>query len=156
MRQLGIAALLGIVGSALAAVLVRVIAAGTTSLSENWLIAGSILPVLGVVLGAILAHRISGGVDPWPVTPFSRRIPFAIVGGILGSLTWYASYVELSALWNNQNFLALVLHPSAVPTLSSTNGSGPATDVSILMYPILGLLIGAWVTDTAIKRKLTS
>src|SRR5829696_7311287 len=98
MRQLGIAAALGVVGSVLAALLVRIVAAGTTSISDSWLVAGAVLPVFGVVLGAVLSHRFSGGADPWPITEGSRRVPFALLGGVLGALTWYVCYVMLAAL----------------------------------------------------------
>jgi len=73
MRQLGIAAALGIVGMILAALLVQVVAAGTTSISDSWLVAGAVLPVFGIVLGAVLSHRLSGGADPWPITDDRAR-----------------------------------------------------------------------------------
>jgi hypothetical protein len=156
MRQLGIAAALGVVGLLLAALLVRIVAVGTTSISDSWLVAGAVLPVFGVVIGAVLSHRLSGGADPWPITAGSRRIPFAILGGVLGALTWYVSYVMLAALWNNQDFWPLMLDPSTIPTLSSRRRSGVATSASIFMYVGIGLLAGAWVTDYAIKKKWTS
>jgi hypothetical protein len=155
MRQLGIAAALGIVGMVLAALLVQVVAAGTTSISDSWLVAGAVLPVFGVVLGAVLSHRLSGGADPWPITEGSRRIPFAILGGVLGALTWYVCYVMLAALWNHQDFWALLSDPSSIPTLSSRRRSGVATSASVLMYVGIGLVAGAWVTDYAIKKKWT-
>src|SRR5436189_979439 len=155
MRQLGIAAVLGVVGMLLAAVLVRFVAAGTTSIADSWLTAGAVLPVFGVVMGAVLSHRLSGGADPWPITERARRIPFAILGGVLGALTWYACYVMLAALWNNQDFWALLLDPSAIPTLSSRRRSGVATSAPALMYVGIGLIAGAWVTDYAIKKKWT-
>src|SRR5580704_14911129 len=123
MRQLGFAALLGVIGVVLAGFLVRTVGAGNTSLSENWLVAGAVLPVFGVVLGAVLSHRLSGGADPWPITSLARRVPFAVLGGILGALTWYGCYAMLAAIWNNQNFWALVLNPSAMPMLSSEHSS---------------------------------
>jgi hypothetical protein len=89
MRQLGIAAVLGVVGMLLAAVLVRFVAAGTTSIADSWSTAGAVLPVFGVVIGAVLSHRLSRGADPWPITDRARRIPFALLGGVLGALTWY-------------------------------------------------------------------
>ena len=155
MRQLGISTILGIVGMVLAGLLVRVIAAGTTSISDNWLVAGAVLPVFGVVLGAVLSHRISGGSDPWPITERSHRIPFAIVGGVLGALTWYVCYVMLAALWNDRDFWTLLLDPSAIPSLSSRKSGGVATSAPIIMYVVLGLIAGTWVTDSAIKRKWT-
>ena len=148
MRQIAIAAVLGIVGMALAALGVRFIAAGTTSISDHWLVAGAVLPVFGVVLGAVVAHRLSDGADPWPITDRGRRIPFAVLGGLLGGLTWYVCYVMLAALWNNQDFWAL--------TLSSRHRSGVATSAPALLYVVLGLLAGAWVTDSAIKKKWTT
>ena len=156
MRQLGIAAGLGIAGMVLAGLLVWLVAAGTTSISDHWLVAGAVLPVLGVALGAFLSHRLSGGTDPWPVTERNRRIPFAILGGALGALTWYVCYVELAALWNHREFFTLLLDPSAVPTLSSRRGSGSASSAPLLVYVIMGLVVGAWVTDTAIKKNWTS
>jgi len=156
MRQLGIAVVFGIVGMVLAAVLVRLVAAGTTSISDSWLTAGAVLPVFGVVLGAFLSHRLSGGADPWPITERTRRIPFAVLGGVLGALTWYVSYVMLAALWNNQDFWALLSDPSAIPTLSSRRRGGTASSTPALMYIAIGLLAGAWVTDYAIKKKWTS
>jgi hypothetical protein len=156
MRQLGIAAALGVVGLLLAALLVRIVAAGTTSISDHWLVAGAVLPVFGVVIGAVLSHRLSGGADPWPITEGSRRIPFAVFGGVLGALTWYVCYVMLAALWNNQDFWALALDPSAIPALSSRRRSGVATSAPVLMYVGIGLLAGALVTDYAIKKKWTS
>ena len=156
MRQIAIAAVLGIVGMVLAALGVRFIAAGTTSISDHWLVAGAVLPVFGVVLGAVLAHRLSDGADPWPITERGRRIPFAFLGGLLGGLTWYVCYVMLAALWNNQDFWALLLDPSAIPTLSSRHRSGVATSAPALLYVVLGLLAGAWLTDSAIKKKWTT
>jgi hypothetical protein len=155
MRQLGIATILGVVGMVLAVVLVRFIAAGTTSIGDSWLTAGSILPIFGVVLGAVLSHRLSAGGDPWPITEFSKRIPFAVLGGLLGALTWYICYVTLAALWNNQDFWALLMDPSAIPTLSSRRRGGAATSAPPLMYVGIGLLAGAWVTDYAIKKRWT-
>lgn len=155
MRQLGIAAALGVVGMVLATLLVQFVAAGTTSISDNWLAAGAVLPVFGVVLGAVLSHRLSGGADPWPITERARRIPFAVLGGVLGALTWYVCYVMLAALWNNQDFWALLSDPSAIPALSSKRRGGAATGAPILMYVAIGLLAGAWVTDYAIKKKWT-
>ena len=84
MRQLGIATALGVVGMFLASLLVRFVAAGTTSISDHWLVGGAVLPIFGVVIGAVLSHRLSGGSDPWPITDRARRIPFAILGGVLG------------------------------------------------------------------------
>src|SRR5204863_6353762 len=155
MRQLGIAAVLGVVGMLLAALLVRFVAAGTTSIADSWLTAGAVLPVLGVVLGAVLSHRLSGGADPWPITKLADRIPFAVLGGVLGALTWYVCYVMLAAMWNTQDFWALLLDPSAIPTLSSRRRSGIATSAPALMYVGIGLIAGAWVTDYAIKKKWT-
>jgi hypothetical protein len=155
MRQLGIAAALGVVGMVLAAILVNFVAAGTASISDNWLVAGAVLPVFGVVLGAVLSHRLSGGADPWPITERARRIPFAVLGGVLGALTWYVCYVMLAALWNNQDFWALLSDPSAIPTFSSKRRGGTASSAPVLMYVAIGLLAGAWVTDYAIKRKWT-
>ena len=126
MRQIAIAAALGIVGMVLAALGVRFIAAGTTSNSDHWLVAGAVLPVFGVVLGAVLAHRLSDGADPWPIAERGRRIPFAFLGGLLGGLTWYVCYVMLAALWNNQDFWAL--------TLSSRHRSGVATSLPSCMW----------------------
>jgi len=63
----------------------------------------------------------------------------------LTALTWYVCYVMLAALWNNQDFWAL--------TLSSRHRSGVATGAPALLYVLLGLLAGAWVTDSAIKKK---
>jgi hypothetical protein len=54
----------------------------------------------------------------------------------------------LAALWNNQDFWAL--------TLSSRHRSGVATSAPALLYVVLGLLAGAWVTDAAIKKKWTT
>ena len=78
------------------------------------------------------------------------------LGGVLGALTWYVCYVMLAALWNNQDFWALALDPSAIPALSSRRRSGVATSAPVLMYVGIGLLAGAWVTDYAIKKKWTS
>jgi membrane associated rhomboid family serine protease len=153
MRQLTFAALGGIAGMAIAAILVRYVAAGDTSISENWLVAGAVLPVFGVVLGTVLAHRLSSGVDPWPVTTLARRIPFAILGGVLGALTWYVCYTTLSSIWNHLNFWQLALNPATIPALSSQHESASATSAPILMYVVIGLVAGAWVTDSAIKRK---
>lgn len=153
MRQLGIAASLGVVGMVLAAILVQFVAAGATSISDNWLVAGAVLPVFGVVLGAVLSHRLSGGADPWPITERARRIPFAVLGGVLGALTWYVCYVMLAALWNHQDFWALLWDPSAIPTLSSRRHGGTANSAPVLLYVAIGLLAGAWVTDSAIKKK---
>jgi hypothetical protein len=61
----------------------------------------------------------------------------------------------LAAHWNNQDFWALLLDPSAIPTLSSRHRSGVATSAPALMYVGLGLVAGAWVTDYAIKKKWT-
>ena len=47
MRQLGFAAGLGIVGMILATLLVQVVAAGTTSISDSWLVAGAVFVVSG-------------------------------------------------------------------------------------------------------------
>lgn len=151
MRQLGIAIATGIVGMVVAGLLVRFIAIGTTSISDNWLTAAAVLPVIGVVLGTVLSHRLSGGADPWPVTRLARRIPFAVLGGVLGALTWYVCYVMLAALWNDQSFWALFLDPSSVPTLSSRS-HGTASSAPALMYIVIGLVGGAWCTDTAIKK----
>ena len=74
----------------------------------------------------------------------------------LTALTWYVCYVMLAALWNNQDFWALLLDPSAIPTLSSRHRSGVATSAPALLYVVLGLLAGAWVTDSAIKKKWTT
>ena len=155
MRQLGIAAALGVVGMILAAILVKFVAAGTVSISDHWLVAGAVLPVFGVVLGAVLSHRLSGGADPWPITERAHRIPFAVLGGVLGALTWYVCYVLLAALWNNLDFWALLSDPSAIPTLSSRRRGSTGTSAPVLMYVVIGLLAGAWVTDTAIKKKWT-
>jgi hypothetical protein len=155
MRQLGIAAMLGIVGMVLATLLVQFVATGTTAISNNWLIAGALFPVFGVVLGALLSHRLSDGADPWPITDRTRRIPFAVLGGVLGALTWYGCYVMLAAMWNDQSFWALLLDPSAIPTLSSRRQGGVATSAPALLYVAIGLLAGAWVTDSAIKKKWT-
>jgi len=147
------AALGGIVGMAFAAMLVRFVAAGDTSISENWLVAGAVLPVIGVVLGAVLAHQISGGVDPWPVTSLMRRIPFAILGGVLGALTWYICYALLSSIWNHQDFWQLALNPLTIPALTSERAGANVTEAPVLMYVIIGLVAGVLVTDSAIKRK---
>jgi hypothetical protein len=156
MRQFVIAAVLGIAGMVLAGLLVRVVAAGTTSISDHWLVAGAVLPIFGIVLGAVLSHRLSGGADPWPIAERNRRIPFAVLGGVLGALTWYVCYVMLAALWNNREFWALLLDPSTIPTLSSRRGSGAATSAPALMYVGIGLVVGAWATDSALKKKWTS
>jgi hypothetical protein len=156
MRQLGIAGAFGIIGVIAAGLLVRFIAAGTTSISDGWLVAGAVLPVFGVVFGAFMSHRVSGGEDPWPITERGRRIPFAVLGGLLGALTWYVCYALLSALWSNQDFWALLTDPSQLSTLSSQRRGGTATNTSVLMYVGIGLIAGAWVTDSAIKRKWTS
>lgn len=153
MRQLAIAALAGVVGMAIAAILVRYVAAGNTSISENWLVAGAVLPVFGVVLGAVLANRLSGGADPWPVTTLSRRVPFAMLGGVLGALTWYICYSMLSSIWNHQDFWQLAFNPLTIPGLSSEHEGADATNAPIIMYVIIGLAAGALVTDSAIKRK---
>lgn len=153
MRQLAIAALGGVAGMAIAAILVRYVAAGDTSISENWLVAGAVLPILGVALGAVLGHRVSGGADPWPVTDLARRIPFAILGGILGALTWYVCYATLSSVWNHQDFWQIALNPATIPKLSSQHDGSSATSAPILMYVVIGLAVGAWATDSAIKRK---
>ena len=146
---------MGVVGMVLAALLVQFVARGTTSISDNWLSAGAVLPVIGVVLGAVLSHRLSGGSDPWPISERARRIPFAVLGGVLGALTWYVCYVMLAALWNNQDFWALLSNPSAIPTLSSKRHGGTNTSAPVLMYVVIGLVAGAWVTDYAIKKKWT-
>jgi hypothetical protein len=156
MRQIGIAAAFGMVGTVLAALGVRFVAAGTTSISDHWLVAGAVLPIFGIVLGAVLAHRLSGGADPWPITERSRRIPFAVLGGLLGGLTWYVCYVTLASLWNGQDFWALLFDPSTIPTLSSRRRSGVATSAPALLYVGIGLVAGAWITDYAIKKKWTS
>jgi hypothetical protein len=153
MRQLAIATLGGIVGMALAAVLVRIVGTGDTSISENWLVAGAVLPVFGIVLGAVAAHRLSGGADPWPVTNFAQRIPLAILGGIFGALTWYVSYAMLSSMWNHLDFWQAALSPMTLPALSSQHEGASAESAPILLYVVIGLVAGAWVTDSAIKRK---
>jgi hypothetical protein len=153
MRQLAIAALGGIVGMAIAALLVRFVGAGNASISENWLIAAAVLPVFGVTLGAVLSHRLSGGADPWPITSLGRRVPFALLGGILGALTWYTSYAMLSAMWNHLDFWQLVVNPAAIPGLSSQHEGQSSEDAPMLLYVVMGLVAGAWITDTAIKRK---
>jgi hypothetical protein len=155
MRQLAISAALGVVGTVLAVLLVRLLAAGTTSISDRWLIAGSVLPVFAVVLGAVLSHRVSGGSDPWPITELARRVPFALLGGLLGALTWYACYVMLVSVWNDSDFWELLFDPSRIPTLSSKHHGGTATNAPVLLYVTIGLVAGAWVTDSAIKRKWT-
>lgn len=152
MRQFCLAAILGIVGMILAGVLVRLVAAGTTSISDSWLLAGAVLPVFGVVAGAVLGHRLSGGADPWPIAGRGRRIPFALLGGVLGAATWYLCYVTLAAQWNGKEFWSLLLDPSAVPALSSQR-NGTQSDASVWMYMFVGLVAGAWVTDSAVKKK---
>ena len=154
MRQFGLAAILGIVGMILAGVLVRLVAAGTTSISDSWLLAGAVLPVFGVVVGAVLAHRVSAGRDPWPIASRRRRIPFAVLGGILGAATWYVCYVSLAAQWNGLGFWSLLTDPTAIPTLSSTR-NGSQTDASVWMYIAIGLVAGAWVTGSATRKKWT-
>jgi hypothetical protein len=156
MRQLVFAAALGLIGVILAGILVRIVGAGSTSISENWLTAGAVLPVFGVVVGVVLAHRLSGGADPWPITAFSRRIPFAVLGGVLGALTWYGCYVMLAAMWNDQSILTLLLDPSSIPGLSSAGHDGMSFDAPVSLYVVIGLVAGAFVTDSAIRRKWTS
>jgi len=73
----------------------------------------------------------------------------------LTALTWYVCYVMLAALWNNQDFWALLSNPSAIPTLSSKRHGGTNTSAPVLMYVVIGLVAGAWVTDYAIKKKWT-
>jgi hypothetical protein len=155
MRQLGLAAIAGILGMILAAVLVRYIAGGDTSISENWIVAGAVLPVMGVAGGTFLSHRISGGADPWPVVGIARRIPFAILCGVLGALTWYISYLMLVAVWNHQSFIALATNPGALPTLYSAHDSASASSspMPYYVYIVIGLVAGAWITDSTIKRK---
>ncbi len=155
MRQLGFAAVVGIIGVILAAILVRIVGAGNTSLSENWLTAGAVLPVIGVVIGAVLSHRLSGGADPWPIAPLSRRVPFSVLGGLLGAATWYGCYVMLAAMWNDRSFLALLLDPTSIPTLSSGD-NGNVSDAPVLLYVALGLVAGTFVTNSAIRRKWTT
>jgi len=154
MRQFSFATAIGIVGMILAGLLVRIVAAGTTSISESWLLAGAVLPVFGVVAGAVLSHRLSAGRDPWPIADRGRRIPFAVLGGILGAATWYVCYVTLAAQWNGLSFWSLLPDPSSLPPLSSKR-NGSASDTSVWMYIGLGLVAGAWVTDSAIKKKWT-
>jgi hypothetical protein len=152
MRQFLFAATAGIVGMVLAGLLVRIVAAGTTSVSDSWLLAGAVLPVLGVVAGAALSHRLSGSQDPWPITPMARRVPFIVLGGILGAATWYVCYVTLAAQWNSLNFWSLLLDPSSIPMLSSKR-NGSASNASVWMYVAIGFVAGGWVTDSAIKKK---
>jgi hypothetical protein len=156
MRQLAIAAAFGILGAVLAPLLVWFVADGTLSISQNWLAAGAVLPVVGVVSGAVLSHRLSGGADSWPIVDRVRRIPFAVLGGGLGALTWYGCYVMLAAMWNDLNFWTLLSDPSAMPTLSSSDHGGVATSAPVALYIVIGLVAGAWVTDSAIKKKWTA
>jgi hypothetical protein len=152
MRQLCVAATVGIVGMIMAGLLVRIVAAGSTSISDSWLLAGAVLPVIGVVVGVVLSHRLSGSVDPWPVTGMARRLPFAVLGGILGAATWYVCYVTLAAQWNGLSFWSLLLDPSSIPMLSSKR-NGFESNGSVWMYVGIGLVAGTWVTDSAIKKK---
>ncbi len=152
MRQFCLAAILGIVGMILAGILVRVVVAGSASIGDSWLLAGAVLPVFGVVAGAVLSHRLSAGRDPWPIAGRRRRIPFALLGGILGAATWYLCYVTLAAQWNGMEFWSLLLDPAAVPALSSQR-NGTQADTSVWMYMWIGLVAGAWVTDSATRKK---
>ena len=150
MRQLGIAALCGILGTLIAGVLVWLIAINTRSISERWLFAAAVFPILGIALGAALSNRISGA-GAWPVTG-RRRILFALLGSVLAAFTCYQSYVLLSAIWNGYDFWPLLLGQAALPELSSS-GRGAASAAPVLLDVAIGIVIGAWCTDTAVKKK---
>jgi hypothetical protein len=155
MRQLAIATAFGVVGLILAVLIVGFVAKDGSSISDRWLVAGAVLNVIGMVIGAVLAPRFSKGTDPWPIVELRRRIPYILVGALIGALNWYACYVQLAAVWNHVDYWTLFFDPNLLPTLSSTGRSGRSTDAPVLMYIILGALAGGWVTDSGIKKKWT-
>ncbi|HLJ65473.1 MAG TPA: hypothetical protein VKT70_15275, partial [Stellaceae bacterium] len=57
-RQLGIAALAGIVGMGLGVLVVWLIVAGSTSISDHWLFGAGMFPVAGIAIGAIVPGRV--------------------------------------------------------------------------------------------------
>jgi glycerol uptake facilitator-like aquaporin len=144
MRQLAIATAFGLAGVVVAVLVVGYVAKGNDSISDRWLVAGT-----------VLGHRLSKGRDPWPITELRKRIPYIVVGAIIGALTWYACYVQLAAVWNQADYWTLFLDPQSIPTLGKTGGSGHSTAAPILMYILIGVVAGGWITNWAIKTKWT-
>jgi len=58
----------GLFGTGIAVLPVWVVVAGNIPIGEGWLAFAVVFPVMGIGLGVILAHHLSGGADAWPVT----------------------------------------------------------------------------------------
>ncbi len=153
MRSRAIVYLLAVAGAYCAVGVVQLLAHYARLVSTHWLTAAALLPTLSAATGAIVAHKLSSGKDPWPVTDFSERFLFALIVAVIGGLTVYVSYVHLSALSTRQHFGTLLWLPNALPSLPKTAGRTWITD-PLWLDVAVGFGLSAWLSNFILKKVL--
>jgi len=157
MRQLSFAALVGLVGGLLAVPVVAWLASGESSVSGPALSGVAMLPIFGVAAGTYLAHRSAPAACPWPVESLAARVPFMVLGAVLGALGAYLGYAQMAAVWYDLQFMTLVMDPSQLPVLGQESRyGGRSVEQPVWAYMIGYTLVGGWVTGEAIKARWTS
>lgn len=152
MRQFLFAALILLVGILCSTMLAFGLASTWRSFNTDWLIPLVFLPAIGVALGCRLAHKVSKGQDPWPITDSGGRILFVLLGAVGSAASSYFVYIAISSVWFDAGFMDMALSPSHIQVFAETNKYGQHTS-SPVVSAVIGLLAGSYGTFRMVKEK---
>jgi hypothetical protein len=151
MRRFLYPVLLMLVGVLVSTLLAFALASVWRSFNKLWLMPLVLLPAGGVAAGCWLAHRLSGGLDPWPITNWAGRILLVLVGSLGSAAASYLVYIAISAVWFNLDFFEMVFSPSSIRSFSGSNRFGQH-EQSLATNLIVGLLVGSFATFRFIRE----
>ena len=122
------------------------------SFDRLWLLPLMLLPAGGVAAGCWSAHRLSGGVDPWPITAWTDRTLLVLLGAVGSIAASYFVYIAISSVWFNNNFFEMVFSPSQITSFSGKDRFGQH-ERSLALHLIMGFLVGTFTTFRLIREK---
>lgn len=153
MRRIFYPILTMLLGVLVSTLLAFALASAWRSFDRLWLIPLAFLPSMGVALGCWLAHRLSGGRAPWPITSWFDRTLLVLLGAVGSVAASYFVYIAISSAWFGGSFTEMVFTPSTIQTFSESSRFGQH-ERSIVLNLVIGLLVGSYGTFHLIRAEL--
>lgn len=160
MQRLLLALLMGALGVALSSLIVWKVADAWSSFSERWLVLALVMPVFGILAGCGLAEKLSGGGADWFIRNRLTRLGYALLAGVFSALGGYLAFIITARTWfadrvepASAGFFHQVLHPSTLPTFYKNSAHGFSNEQHWWLMAGIGLLVGIWVTYSALGRR---